>query len=435
MSTNAYHKYKESGIGWIKEIPSNWNVLPLYAVATECDESNKGMLENNLLSLSYGRIVNKDINSNDGLLPESFETYQVVQPKDMVLRLTDLQNDKRSLRSAIVRERGIITSAYLALRPHGIFADYFSYLLRSYDLTKVFYSMGGGLRQSMKFSDIKRMPIVIPSLEEQKAIVNFLDREIEKIDKLILEQEKLVELLREKRQIVISNAVTKGLDSNISMKESGIGWIGKIPAHWEIKKIKWLSPVQRGASPRPIDDEKYFDDEGEYAWVRIADVSASDGTLRETTQQLSELGSSLSVKIEPSELFISIAGTVGKPCITKIKACIHDGFVYFPKLTINPKWLYRIFEAGFCYGGLGKMGTQLNLNTETIGAISVGLPPEKEMEKILHAVDIEVHEFDSLLHQAVDAIDLLIERRSALISASVTGQIDVRNLASEMEVV
>jgi len=110
-------------------------------------------------------------------------------------------------------------------------------------------------------------------------------------------------------------------------KDSGVEWLGAVPEHWDVISIKWLSPVLRGASPRPIDDSKYFDDDGEYAWVRIADVSASDGVLKETTQKLSTLGNSLSVKIAPGELFVSIAGTVGKPCISEIKACIHDGFV------------------------------------------------------------------------------------------------------------
>ena len=137
-------------------------------------------------------------------------------------------------------------------------------------------------------------------------------------------------------------------------KDSGVEWLGEVPEHWTVISIKWLSPVMRGASPRPIDDPKYFDDEGEFAWVRIADVSACAGVLRETTQRLSELGSSLSVKIAPGELFVSIAGTVGKPCLSAIKACIHDGFVYFPTLNIDPQFLYRVFEGGTCYGGLGK---------------------------------------------------------------------------------
>jgi len=102
-------------------------------------------------------------------------------------------------------------------------------------------------------------------------------------------------------------------------KDSGVEWLGEVPEHWNVISIKWLSPVLRGASPRPIDDPKYFDDDGEYAWVRIADVTASDGILQETTQKLSALGSSLSVKIETNELFVSIAGSVGKPCISSIK--------------------------------------------------------------------------------------------------------------------
>jgi type I restriction enzyme S subunit len=203
-------------------------------------------------------------------------------------------------------------------------------------------------------------------------------------------------------------------------KDSGIDWLGEVPEHWDVKSIKWLSPVQRGASPRPIDDPKYFDDEGEYAWVRIADVSASDGELRDTTQRLSDLGSSLSVKINPGELFISIAGTVGKPCISAIKACIHDGFVYFPTLQIPPIFLYRIFEAGVCYGGLGKFGTQLNLNTDTIGSIRIALPPTDELNAILTFLDCETGKIDALIAEQRRLVELLAEKRQAVISHAVT---------------
>src|SRR5690606_21676902 len=115
------------------------------------------MREKNLLSLSYGRIVRRDINSNEGLLPESFETYQIVDRNDIVFRMTDLQNDQRSLRSALVRERGIITSAYIAVRPKGINPSFLGYLIRAYDVQKVFYAMGGGLRQSLKFEELRRL--------------------------------------------------------------------------------------------------------------------------------------------------------------------------------------------------------------------------------------------------------------------------------------
>ena len=123
-------------------------------------------------------------------------------------------------------------------------------------------------------------------------------------------------------------------------RDSGVAWLGEIPSHWEAIRVKMLCTVKRGASPRPIDDPIYFDDDGEYAWVRIADVTASHQYLLNTTQTLSELGTSLSVPLEPGALFLSIAGSVGKPTITKIKCCIHDGFVYFGGLnsTLSIWW-------------------------------------------------------------------------------------------------
>ena len=205
-----------------------------------------------------------------------------------------------------------------------------------------------------------------------------------------------------------------------SYKDSGVEWLGEVPGHWEVISIKWLSPVRRGASPRPIDDPKYFDHDGEFSWVRIADVSACDGLLSETTQRLSELGSSLSVKIAPSELFVSIAGTVGKPCISSINACIHDGFVYFPALKINPKFLYRIFEGATCYGGLGKWGTQLNLNTDTIGSIRIALPPHEELNQVLEFLDRETAKIDVLVAEQRRLMALLKEKRQAVISHAVT---------------
>ena len=204
-------------------------------------------------------------------------------------------------------------------------------------------------------------------------------------------------------------------------KDSGIEWLGEVPENWAVMQIKRLSPVKRGASPRPIEDPKYFDDEGEFSWVRIADVSSSkNGLLTETTQRLSKLGASLSVKIYPNELFISIAGTVGKPCISKIKACIHDGFVYFPKINIPSEFLFKIFESGLCYQGLGKMGTQLNLNTETVGGIHLALPPKEELDYLLNFLDQETGKMDLLIEKQQTMIALLKEKRQSVISHAVT---------------
>lgn len=204
-------------------------------------------------------------------------------------------------------------------------------------------------------------------------------------------------------------------------KDSGVEWLGKVPSSWEVVKTKHLSQIKRGASPRPIDDAKFFDDEGDYAWVRIADVTASDTYLYKTPQRMSELGSSLSVKLEPDSLFLSIAGSVGKPCISKIKACIHDGFVYFPTLKIPNKFLLYIYAGEQAYKGLGKMGTQLNLNTDTVGNIKVALPPTiKQINQIVNFLDYETAKIDTLIEKQQRLIELLTEKRQAVISHAVT---------------
>ena len=204
-------------------------------------------------------------------------------------------------------------------------------------------------------------------------------------------------------------------------KDSGVEWLEKVPSDWDIIKIKHLSAVKRGASPRPIDDPKYFDEEGSYAWVRIADVSASNTYLEKTPQTMSELGSSMSVKLEPNQLFLSIAGTVGKPCINKIKACIHDGFVYFPELKIPNKYLFYVFAGEQAYKGLGKMGTQLNLNTDTVGDIKVALPKKlDDIGRIVRFLDHETAKIDMLIEKQQQLIKLLKEKRQAVISHAVT---------------
>lgn len=204
-------------------------------------------------------------------------------------------------------------------------------------------------------------------------------------------------------------------------KESGVEWLGEVPRDWDVINIKYLSQVKRGASPRPIDDQKFFDEDGDYAWVRIADVTASDTYLLETPQKMSALGSSLSVKLESNQLFLSIAGTVGKPCITAIKACIHDGFVYFPYLKIPNKFLFYVFAGEQAYKGLGKMGTQLNLNTDTVGGIKVALPSNNDfIAKIVGFLDHETAKIDNLIERQQQLIELLKEKRQAVISHAVT---------------
>ncbi|MEG1925814.1 MAG: restriction endonuclease subunit S [Ruthenibacterium sp.] len=205
---------KDSGINWVGEIPDHWDVRVLFELAAEQSISNKTVHNQNLLSLSYGKIVNKDINTMDGLLPASYDTYQIVNGGNVIMRLTDLQNDKRSLRVGISTQTGIITSAYTCLKARSdeILPHYLYLLLHSYDICKVFYSMGGGVRQSIGYGEIKRVPLPLPPVEEQQAIVDYCYSLRTDIERLIAEVKNEIALITEYRTRMISDVVTGKVD-------------------------------------------------------------------------------------------------------------------------------------------------------------------------------------------------------------------------------
>lgn len=206
---NPDAQMKDSGIEWIGKIPSLWSIHPIYYFFNERKNKNIFGTENNLLSLSYGHIVRKNINSNGGLLPESFNTYNIVEKDDIIIRPTDLQNDKRSLRTGIVKERGIITSAYISLKAiKEVNATYFHYLLYTYDIMKVFYNMGNGVRQGLNFSEFSKLLIVSPSVEEQGEIVAYLDRKCNEIDSIIAIKREQLEILEQYKKSLIFECVT-----------------------------------------------------------------------------------------------------------------------------------------------------------------------------------------------------------------------------------
>ena len=296
-------------------------------------------------------------------------------------------------------------------------------------LLKPIYS---GLRKVISTNTFLTTKSPIPPKLEQAAIVRFLDHADEQIQRYIAARGRLIALLEEQRQALVHQAVTRGLDPNVRLKPSGVEWLGEVPEHWEVRRIKSLSAVKRGASPRPIDDPKYFCDHGEYAWVRIADVTASNHYLENTTQSLSSLGQSLSVQLQPGSLFMSIAGSVGKPSITKIKCCIHDGFVYFPELKGSEEFLYQVLSNSSPFSGLGKLGTQLNLNTDTVGGIYIAWPPSSERKHITEFLQDSARKFDDAICQTQQQIDLMNEYRTRLIADVVTGQLDVRGTATQL---
>lgn len=430
----SYPEYKKSEIEWVGCIPITWKIKPTFSVFDPSAVKNVDGKEDTVLSLSYGNIIERDVEKNFGLLPESFNTYQIVNDGDLILRLTDLQNDKKSLRVGRAKQRGIITSAYLKLQSTALIDSRFAYrLLHSYDTTKVFYGMGGGLRQSMKFEDFRRLPIVLPSIEEQQKIANFLDHETAKIDTVIAKQEKLIELLKEKRQAVISHAVTKGLNPDAPMKDSGVEWLGDVPEHWDVKKIKHFGVVIGGFAFKSTD----FTDSG-YPVVKISNVSH----LNIDWSDQSFLPSSYAVEhkdyIAPKGSLVFamtrpvISGGIKVFLMEDNSAPLINQRVGFIKVK-NQSSAFFILQSSQSNSFLAQftnnmtITNQPNISGEGIGSISIPFPPPSELTDINEKLTKLELTFKSLTNKATDAISLMKERKTALISAAVTGKIDVRN--------
>lgn len=434
MSYPSYSEYKESRHHWLPEIPLSWDSVPLrlisrrYSGGTPDKKNSLFWQDGTIPWLNSGAV-------NQGMITKA-STYIT---EDALIKSSAKWIDKDSIIIALAgqgKTKG--TAAYTTFKTtcnQSMAAVVFEtdhpkfmywWLVSQYRNIRGLASDDG--RDGLNLEMIGSIPCPRPSNDEQIQIAKFLDYKTAQIDRLIEKKKELIKKLNEKRIAVITQAVTKGLDPDIPMCDPEIEWLGKVPAHWEVLSIKRLTVVKRGASPRPIQDPKYFDVDGEYAWVRIADVTANDHYLVTTTQRLSEVGKSFSISLEPGQLFLSIAGSVGKPMITSIKCCIHDGFVYFPYLEQEPEFLYYIFLSGRPYLGLGKLGTQLNLNTDTVGNIKIGLPPREEQKQIVNYLHKEMAKIDNMCLKVDTVISSLSEYRSALITSAATGKIDVRNV-------
>ncbi|CAO1654913.1 restriction endonuclease subunit S [Parasphingorhabdus sp. NYA22] len=431
----GYADYINAKAPWIDKIPSTWSDKPLFSVAAERNTKNIGMIEKNLLSLSYGRVIKKNIDTTTGLLPASFETYQIVEQNDVIFRLTDLQNDKRSLRSAICRERGIITSAYIAVNPKSVNPKFFDYLMRSYDIQKVFYSMGGGMRQSLTFSDIRRMQLACPSSEDQQTIANFLDRETCRIDTLIEKKTRFIKLLKEKRAAMITHAVTMGIQADVKTGHIKKSWIDRIPPDWQVTRLRYIASVLNSN----VDKKSYADQLNvglcNYTDVYYNDFITSSIPFMKATATKAEIASFQLQKGDviitkdsesPSDIGIpafveeSIPGIVCGYHLSVIRSRSESlsAFIFYTIQSHQNKAHFYVETPGI---------TRYGLNQNSIKNIKICLPPQDEMQSIVKFLFKETSKADLLLSKIQVSISLLKERRSALITAAVTGKIDVRN--------
>ena len=288
------------------------------------------------------------------------------------------------------------------------------------------------MRQTIGPEELLALPLPFPPRPEQTAIAAFLDRETGKIDALVEEQKRLIELLKEKRQIVISHAVTKGLDPNVPMKPAGVEWLGDVPEHWQVRSVGSISSVVRGASPRPAGDPRYFDG-NDVPWVTVAEITRDEEEELWTTDSfLTKAGAEQSRIIPADTLIYSNSGaTLGVPRILKVPACANDGVVALQDLSdsVNIRFLFYFLKSitSAIRDKIRQGSGQPNLNTDIVRRIQFAMPPLAEQEAILSSLDASASRHRALEQEAATAVGLLIERRSALIFAAVTGQINVRN--------
>lgn len=433
-----YDEYQESVANWVGAIPKCWSQILLSQAVFQVKNKNLDLQETNLLSLSYGNIKRKSITENGGLLPESFDGYNIIEANDIVLRLTDLQNDQTSLRVGISTEQGIITSAYVSMRPRDTqSAKYIYYLLHAFDIRKGFYGMGSGVRQGLNYSEIKKMKIPYPPIAEQVEIAKFLDTKILHIDSIIAEAKVSIEDYKKWNASIIYEAVAKGLDSGVEMKDSGIPWIGEIPADWDFIKITRI--IDRNHA-YPIGD-------GDHGLIKATDYVESgipyirvqnlgwgtelklDNVVYITSEKNSLIKNSA---LFPNDiLFAKTGGTIGKTGIIPSNITLANATSHVGKITVSPKYnakfIFYVLSSKVGFNQFWEIAsaktTRPELSIDEIKSLMITLPKQKSVQDtIVKYLDEKCPEIDILVAEKEALIADLEAYKKSLIFEVVTGK-------------
>jgi type I restriction enzyme, S subunit len=419
-----YSAYKDSGVAWLGKVPMHWDIRPLFSAYNSKSVKNLGMIEKTVLSLSYGQIIVKPEEKLHGLVPESFETYQIVDPGNIIIRTTDLQNDKVSLRVGMVRDRGIITSAYLCLQvKQGLLKDYGYLLLNTYDLLKIFYGYGSGLRQNLDFTHIRRMLVLVPPSEEQTTIATFLDYADRRIRRYIRSKQKLIKLLEEQKQVMINEDV---------------------PEHWNVKRIRYLvdvhgSGIQMGPFGSSL-TELFYEDTGFKLYGQENTISG-DFVKGRRWLGVEQYQALKKYEIKPGDVVLTRKGSIGQCRL--VPDGIQVGIADSDTIRVRPD--SRQLDSGFFVLLLhdatyvqrqviaSRRGAVLSgLNTMTIANLCLAIPPKEEQNLLRKEISDRGNELERTTENAIKEISFLREFRTSLIADVVTGKLDVREAAAQL---
>jgi len=415
---NRYQSYKDSGVVWIGEIPNSWIVKKISHIFSEKSSTKNPFL--NCGSISFGEVVYK----NDDSIPEiTKSSYQEVLVGEFLINPLNLNYDLKSLRISMSNIDVVVSQGYIILKNKSTNnSKYLKYLLRDFDIRHI-KSLGNGVRQTISFKHLSTEKLPLPSLSEQTQIVSYLDRKTEGIDKLIQTKVRKIELLKEYRTSLISKVVTKGLNPNVKMKDSGVEWIGEIPEHWEIKKMFLLfrpSSVKNtinevnlsvyrdyGVIPRDSRDDNHnivSEDISNYKLVEVGDF-----VMNKMKCWMGSLG------LSQYRGIVSPSYTVMKPLTLEDSKFLH--YLLRSNIYISQ---YEKYSYGVRIG-------QWELRFEDFRELKCVLPPLSEQTQIVSYLDEQTQLIDKNIQTEEKKIELLKEYRQSLISEVVTGKIKVSN--------
>ena len=397
-----YDSYKDSGVKWLGEIPSHWEMKRWRFLMNENVTKNNNCNVRLQLQFKYGDIVRKSNQSEEKDVLEIISKYTVVEPDDIMINGLNLNYDFISQRVARVREEGAITSAYVSLRPTEI-ADsrFYTYFLKSMDAKKMFHGMGTGIRLTLSYNELKNQFLPKPSLKEQEAIANYLDSATSKIDEAIAQQQKMIDLLNERKQIIINNAVTKGLDPNVKMKPSGIDWIGDIPEHWEMRKARLCIIINNGSDPKQKGDIPVY------------------GSGAESFRTCGEY------KEGPCVLLGRKGATLHIPHYIEGRYWnVDTAFDVKTKNGMSLRYYYYLATC-FDYPYYMSQTTLPSMTSFDYNRMKLPTPPENEQVDIVKFLDVKNKKTEELIECHKRLISLLQERKQIIINDVVTGKVKV----------
>ena len=422
-------QYKESETKGIGLIPHSWDSKQLGIFFSENRRANSYLESVTALQFKYGEIIQKPSNGRDlsDKDKELLSKYTVIEPGDVVVNGLNLNFDLKSLRIAIARENGIITSAYIVLRPRkGVNSEYYNYVLKALDFQKILHGMGEGIRLTLSYDELKKLNVPAPDTTVQAAIVSFLNEKCGEIDSLIGLQEQMIEKLKAYKQSVITEAVTKGLDPNAKLVASGIDWIGEIPEGWSKDKIvRCFQKIGSGTTPKSTDDNLF---QGNINWLQSGDING--GNLYEASKHISEKTlanySALSVYQAPFIIIAMYGASVGNISISHINACVNQACCVLSGSNLDFNYAFYALKSAksyLIYRAEG--GGQPNISQDKLRSLWIPRPPMTEQISIASYLDEQCADIDKLIDLKQQKIEKLKDYKKSVIYEAVTGKINI----------